>query len=131
MTAQEYKQAGFTELSVLIPQSAIDRAEADVKQAYITPIVGEEANDTATRDAVMNLTVLLLMQRTLFATRSGAKEKATPQSYTADRWDILSQASATCAMKIKALADAYNVKGTRRKVNDICGIYFRTNFLGL
>lgn len=127
MTVQEYRQRGFSELSSLIDQAAIDRAERDVTEAYIIPIAGDDESDDVT-DCRCNLAVLLVMQRSLFATRSGAKEKTTPQSYTADRWNILSQSTATCVFKLAKLAKAYGISNAAEVVSDICGLYFQTQY---
>lgn len=133
MTAQDYRQAGFYEISLQLDAAFISRAEDDIMQAYIQPIVPDVDinSDMEARNALMNLTVLLIMQRSAFATRSGAKEKMTPQSDTASRWDILSQQAATCAMKLSKLADKYNIKVPEDKVIDICGIYFSTHYLNV
>lgn len=129
MTAAEYISAGYN-ISLQLSQALIDRAEADVKQAYITPLT--EAYDTPlAQAAMMNLVELYCLQHSLFATRAGAKEKTTPQSQTPSRWDLLAQSSAVCSMKLNALAAAAGVKRWQVQVTDICGILFRTNYLSL
>ena len=132
MSIEDYKQAGFL-TSVQIQQAIVDKAEADAMQAYILPIA-PDADTTevgAAREALMSLADLLVKQRTIFATRSGAKEKTTPQSQSADDWRILRQCAATCALKLSTLAQSAGVGDWENKVTDICGILYKTNFIGL
>lgn len=128
MTAQEYRQAGY-KVSAQIDQSEIDRAEKDVLQAYVYPILSDAdpTGDEVVRDTVMSFAFLLLLQRSISATRSGAKEKTTPQSVSADLWHILSMQAATCQMKIDALKQKTGAN-LKAEVKDICGIYFRTQY---
>ena len=132
MSIEDYKQAGFL-MSVQIPQAVIDRAEADAMQAYILPIQpnADVTSAGAAKDALMSLADLLVKQRSVFATRSGAKEKTTPQSQTADDWRILRQCAATCSLKMSALAQNAGVDYWEDKVKDICGILYKTNFVGV
>lgn len=128
MTAQDYRTAGY-KVSTLIDQTEIDRAEKDVLQAYVYPIMqsADPSSDEVVRDCMMALAFLLVMQRSYFATRSGGKEKLTPQSYSAEGWNMLSQNAETCAMKIEAVR---RLSGASKKarVHDICGIYFETQY---
>lgn len=128
MTAQEYIQAGY-KMSAHIQQAEINKAERDVLQAYIRPVLADAdpINDEVVRDATMNLAYLLLLQRSVFATRSGAKEKTTPQSQSAEGWQLLSQLAATCHGKIMALKQKSGAD-LKADVTDICGIYFKTQY---
>lgn len=126
MTPQEYANKGFA-VSLHIDQAIIDRAEADVRAAYVTPILGENAQGANVDDAVANLAFMAMTQRNVFVTRSGAKEKTNVNSRTADTWDTLQEMAHTCAMKITALR---MLPGANKEaeVNDICRLYFKTNF---
>lgn len=132
MSIEDYKQAGYS-VSALIAQAQIDRAEADVMQAYIMPLQADAdpIEDVLCRRALMELVMLLVLQRSIFATRSGAKEKQMPQSYSADRWNILSQSAMVCSMKLRTYAESTGVTDWRKRITDICGVYFDTNFLNL
>lgn len=132
MSIEDYKQAGFL-MSVQIQQSVIDKAEADAMQAYILPLAPDADVTTAgpAREALMSFADLLVKQRSIFATRSGAKEKTTPQSQSAEDWRILRQCASTCALKIKELAKSVGVIYWEDKVTDICGILYKTNFIGV
>lgn len=132
MSITDYRQAGFL-VSVHIEQSIIDRAEQDIFQAYIEPIHAKTdvLVDIKAKDCFMQLVNLLVMQRSIFNTRSGAKEKTSLQSYTPDRWSILSQEAATAAMKLERFADSKGVKDWSGRIYDICGILFETQFFNM
>lgn len=129
MGITDYRQAGFL-VSIHIEQAIIDRAERDIYQAYIEPIAptADIYEDGAAKECLMQMTNLLVLQRSVFTTRSGAKEKTTPQSNTAYRWDILSQEATTATMKLKRLAEAESVKDWYNRVTDICGILTTTHY---
>lgn len=83
--------------------------------------------DATIDDAICNLAFMLMTQRNVFVTRSGAKEKTNLNSRTVDAWETLQEMAHTCAMKIAALREQpYANKDA--KVSDICRIYFNTNF---
>lgn len=126
MTPQEYANKGFA-VSLHIDQSVIDRAEADVRAAYVTPIVGVNAQGEAVNDAIANLAFMIMTQRNVFVTRSGAKEKTNANSRTVEAWETLQEMAHTCAMKIAALRELSGANKTA-EVNDICRLYFKTNF---
>ena len=126
MTPQEYTSRGFS-VSLHIDQSVIDRAEKDARAAYITPILGNGAAGEVVDDAICNLAFMLMTQRNVFVTRSGAKEKTNLNSRTVDTWETLQEMAHTCAMKIAALREQPGANKDA-KVNDICRIYFNTNF---
>lgn len=123
-------------MSINIDQAAIDRAERDVVNAYVSPILPDA--DLSTLDetsltedlahCIANLAYLLVMQRCVFITRSGAKEKTGPNSTSPDGWRILEECSATAAMAISQLRKMEGASACA-KVTDICKIYFTTNFI--
>lgn len=127
MTKDWYISNGY-KLSSLIGDSEITRAEKDVENAYIKPIVGtSQVSAETVQDATGNLAFLLLLQRSIFATRTGAKNKTGYNSQDAGVWDILQQEASSCHLKLQALrAEAQNDEA---EVVDICKIYFVTNFI--
>lgn len=128
MTRQWYIEQGY-KLSSLIEQAEIDRAERDVTDAYITPIVGDATiSDEVKNRAIGNLAFLLILQRTIFATRAGAKVKTGYNSQEADAWDKLQQEATSCSLAIELLKKEPGVNPDAH-VTDICKIYFSTNFL--
>lgn len=128
MTPAEYIAKGFN-VSAHIEQAQINRAEADVSEAYINPIlpnIPTPTPDTVT-DALANLSFLLLCQRNIAETRGGAKLKTTANSQNTGAWDALAEQAHTCAMYIDRLRELEGANKTA-KVKDICKIYFKTNF---
>ena len=132
MNVQEYKQAGYN-VSQQIDQSNVDLAEKDAFEAYVQPL-GAKKDDIQGEDvraAVMCLANLLILQRSTFATRAGAKDKASQQSISAERWTLLEQWAQPCKQKLEVVAKRLGVKHEWRKVNDICGIYYGKHFIGI
>lgn len=131
MNKQWYSTNGF-ELSSLIDDNKIARAEREVTAAYITPIVGSATNidtDVLNR-AIGSLAFLLLLQRSIFATRAGAKVKTGYNSADADAWAKLQQEAAACHLALEVLKNQDGVNADA-EVIDICKIYFKTNFFSL
>lgn len=124
---ETYRAAGFR-LSLQVSKDEIDRAENDVKAAYVAKVApAYDPTAAAVREAVMQLAFILLCQRTTVATRSGGKVKTTPyQSETGypsqsdlENADRLLRAIRTEEGEVSALVD------------DICGIYYRQKYLSL
>lgn len=130
MTKQWYLEQGY-KLSAQIEEAEIARAEADVKAAYVAPIVGT-ANVPAemVQRAVGNLAFLLLLQRSIFATRAGAKVAAGYNSQSASAWDVLQQEASACHLALETLRKQPGANA-EAEVCDICKIYFKTNFISL
>lgn len=130
MTKQWYQENGYA-LSSLISDAEITRAERDVTDAYITPIVGSASvSQEAKERAIGNLAFLLILQRTIFATRAGAKVKTGYNSQEADAWAKLQQEASSCHLAIEMLKKEPGVNQDAQ-VTDICKIYFKTNFFNL
>lgn len=130
MTRQWYIEHGY-KLSALIEQAEIDRAEADVTVAYVTPIKGEAEIAQGVLDAVTgNLAFLLLLQRSVFATRAGAKTKTGYNSADVDAWTILQQEAASCHLALEVLKNQTGANADA-EIIDICKIYFKTNFFNI
>lgn len=127
MTPIDYQNAGFR-VSQQVMQSEIDRAEADVTEAYIAKVNPAASSSNAdVKAAVMQLAVILLTNRHAVATRSGGKTKDTPQlSQNA----YASQCDVDNADRL--LRKVQTVDGLPSKlVDDIAGIYYRNVFVGL
>jgi hypothetical protein len=127
MNVQDYNAAGYR-LSQLIAQPIIDRAEKDIVTAYIVPLLGRtptqaEIDAEPLKTAIMSLSFLLVQQRTIAATRAGAKTKNAEQSGTPTPEDVLRENATTCAANLRAVAE-----DAHKSVHDICGIYFRSNY---
>lgn len=130
MTKQEYQEAGFR-LSLQLEQVDIDRAEREVTEAYCKPLA-PELNTTAAsyRTAVMNLAFLWLLQHSLFGTRSGAKGVQITSASTPTSADVLRECAWDCHYALQVLRHVANTPENVR-VQDICRIYFSTNFFAM
>ena len=130
MNAQDYIAAGFP-VSVQIEQATLTRAERDVLAAYLLPIYPKAADEMTSNQVVRNcampLVSCLLAQRSVASTRVGGKTKQTEQSNAATQDDIRRQYAQTCHLQLEALR---RLDGADKKaqINDICGIYFATNY---
>lgn len=131
MTRDWYIEHGF-KMSAQLDAKEISRAESDVETAYIKPIMsvatGAPSSDVL-ENTTANLAFLLLLQRSTFLTRAGAKMKTGYNSQSATDWEQLQNAATTCHVwleKMKAEAGAVNPK-----IVDICKIYFKTNFISM
>lgn len=130
MTKNWYIEHGY-KVSSLIEQTEIDRAERDVIAAYVVPIENGATIDATVREnAVGQLAFLLLLQRTLFLTRAGAKTKTGYNSQEADAWAKLQQEATSCHEALETLKAQEGVN-PNAKVVDICKIYFKSNFINL
>ena len=130
MTKSWYIEHGY-KLSSLIDDAEISRAEREVTEAYITPIVGSAVVDeTVLQNAIGNLAFLLILQKTLFATRAGAKVKTGYNSQDADAWAKLQQEATSCHLALETLKKQNGVNADA-EVIDICKLYFKTNFISL
>lgn len=127
MTVEEYKAAGFR-VSAQVSQQEIDRAEKEVTEAYIVKVAPSfDSTDADVKAAVMQLAVILLLNRHAVASRSGGKTKESPQlSQNA----YASQGDVENADRL--LRKVQTVDGFPSKlVDDIACIYYRNVFLGL
>ena len=127
MTAEDYKSAGLR-LSAQVSQAEIDRAEADVTGAYVAKVAPEyDATDADVKAAVMQLAFILLLIRTSVVTRAGGKVKESPSLSTAG---YPTQSDKDNADRL--IRKVQTVTGLPSKlVDDICGIYYRNQFIGL
>ena len=131
MNVQDYKNSGYA-LSVQIEQSHIDRAEADVKAAYLDPIAQRtDSNKDVYDGALMQLAYTLVLQRSIVATRAGAKEKTSAQSVSADRYNVQVQQAGMCQFKLSLFAKSAGVEKPWRLVTDICKIYWKSFYKGM
>lgn len=133
MNVEDYRAAGYS-VSTLIQQATISLAEKDVVAAYIVPLIGTiptevEKGAEPLKTAIMSLSALLVSQRSIAATRAGAKTKNTPQSNTPTASDLLRQYAPSCARALAAIPTQHH-KRPSEVCDDICGIFFKTNFFG-
>lgn len=130
MTAQDYINNGYR-LSLHTPQAEITAKEELAYNSYVKPILpnaDREAEEV--KSAIMAIAFLLLLQASIFATRSGAKIKTAPQSNNANEWQILNETAVTAHSFIENLRT--NPEAVpNAKIYDVAHIYFRTQFFNL
>lgn len=121
-------QRGYR-VSVNTDQALIDRAEREVYEAYIAPILPSSTmDDDEVAAAMMELSyVRMCAISNAVVTKSGAKEKTSASSVSADYESISSVHRPVCKMRISALR---LLPGATKyaKVNDILKLYYKTNF---
>lgn len=129
MTKDWYRDNGY-QISINVDQAAIDLAERKVMEGYVLPILpgANPDADEQVAHCVADLAYLLLMQRSLSVTRSGAKEKTSTNSSSPDGWRILEELALTANMAIKTLRRMDGAVEDA-KVTDVCKIKFTTNFI--
>jgi hypothetical protein len=127
MTTEDYKAAGYS-VSGQVSQQKIDHAEKEVTEAYIAKVAPSfDSTDADVKAAVMQLAVILLLNRHAVATRSGGKTKESPQL---SQNTYASQGDVENADRL--LRKVQTAAGLPSKlVDDIAGIYYRTQFVGL
>lgn len=128
MDIQEYKCNGYSEVSLNLSQPMIDRAEREVTMAYVEPIISDVDTSVAiVKQTIMALAVLRIQQISIFATRSGAKEKSSTNSQSASANAVLQQYASVADLYLRKLRELDGANADA-KVDDICRIYFTTNY---
>ena len=127
MTKEWYKSQGY-HVGLEGTQEMIDRAEREVKVAYIEPILpsADFAKDEV-KQCLADLAFMRLLQLTLFVTRSGAKEKFGQHSANADNDAKFNEQGLVAANAVDTLRAMPGANATA-KVNDICHLFFKSNF---
>ena len=127
MTVQEYITAGF-EISAQIKQAAITRAENDVINSYIIPIIGSDYVADDLKNEIMTLTFCLLLRRNVVKTRFGAEQKSNQYAtvMTVESKELNNQIAGYAMPVIQSLIESTESKTKPKTVRDIidCGYYF-------
>lgn len=131
MTIQLYKDKGYA-IAESFDQRAIDRAEQDIKDAYILPLFGNDVNieDENVLPLFMDLVFLLLSQRNVVLTRGGAKVKTAENSQNIDFERTLRDIGTMCNTRLQNAADSKQTSWTTI-CKDICKISFKSNYYAL
>ena len=124
MTVQEYITAGF-EISAQIKQAAITRAENDVINSYIVPIVGTDYIADDLKNEIMTLTFCLLLRRNVVKTRFGAEQKSNQYAtvMNVESKELNNQIAGYAMPVITSLIGSNLKPKTVRDIID-CGYYF-------
>jgi hypothetical protein len=122
MTAAEYIAAGY-ELSKNVEQTIIDKAEKDVKECYIYPILGDDADLTNFKAEVMGLAFCLMLRRQANKTRYGVEVKSNPYGIQANSDNLMKEISGIALPIINKLKKNSTID--KPKIKDIidCGYY--------
>ena len=127
MTKEWYKAQGY-HVGLEGTQEMIDRAEREVKAAYIAPILpAADFEQADVMQCLADLAFMRLLQITLFVTRSGAKEKTGQYSLNASadaKYAEQGRVAASAVDRLRAMSGA----NATAKVDDICQIFFKSNF---
>jgi len=122
MTAAEYIAAGY-ELSKNVDQTIIDKAEKDVKECYIYPILGDGADLTNFKAEVMGLAFCMMLRRQANKTRYGVEIKSNPYGIQANSDNLMKEISGIALPIINKLKKNSTID--KPKIKDIidCGYY--------
>lgn len=127
MTKEWYKQQGY-HVGLEGTQEMIDRAEREVKVAYIEPILpSADFSKDEVKQCLADLAFMRLLQLTIFVTRSGAKEKQGSNSVNASADAKFYEQGMVAASAVDTLRAMSGANATA-KVDDICHIFFKSNF---
>lgn len=130
MTVQDYRDFGLN-VSANVSAQVITSAETLVDRCYLKPLRGVlPADDELERGAVMCLAFLYVLESSnTFATRAGAKGTAITASTQASGADMLNAVAARCRSELELVAGEYGADV--RSCDDVCQVYFSTNYLTL
>ena len=131
MDATTMKNAGYR-ISLQVSDEEVDLAASDVETAYVKRIYDYDRPSGAELNAIMCLAYILILQRHSVATRAGGKTKISP-SLSTDSGPT-QQDFAKADMLLRKVQEAHGEAAQglpSTLVDDICGIYYRTNFVGL
>jgi len=122
MTAAEYIAAGY-ELSKNVEQTIIDKAEKDVKECYIYPILGDGADLTNFKAEVMGLAFCMMLRRQANKTRYGVEYKSNPYGIQANAENLMNEIAGISLPIINKLKKNSTID--KPKIKDIidCGYY--------
>ena len=131
MDAATLNQNGYR-VSMQVTDEEVDLAYRDVEAAYVKRIYDYDRPSGAEQKALMCLAYILILQRHSVATRAGGKTKLSP-SLSTDSGPT-QQDFAKADMLLRKVQEAHEdaPQGLPSTlVDDICGIYYRTQFVGL
>lgn len=133
MDALTLRNAGYR-ISLQVSDEEVSRAYNDADACYVRKIYDFDRPGTAVQAALMQITCILLLQRTAVATRSGGKTKLSPSlSDPAGPTQEDFENADRLLRKVQAdERDNGAVQGNISEiVDDIAGIYYRNKFLSL
>lgn len=116
-----------------IEQNFITLAENDVTTAYLNPIIGNASLSVASQNVVkaskMRLAFMLMSERMVKETRSGAKMKMSANSQSVGVASVIDEMAMSAHLAINAVRALSDVENPNAPVTDICKIYYESNFI--
>ena len=127
MTKEWYKAHGY-HVGIEGTQEIVDRAEREVKAAYVLPILPDaDFENEDVMQCLADLAYMRMLSLTTFVTRSGAKEKYGTNSASASNEAKYNEQCLVAAAAVDRLRQMEGADATAR-VDDICRIFFVNNF---
>ena len=120
MTASDYNLSGY-EISKQVSDEVITRAENDVLNSYVIPIIGETATIEDYKCEVMALAYCLMLRRNITKTRFGSEIKnnqyGTVMQY--ENVALNTQIAGICKIAYKSLVSKTTLEAPFNTVTDI------------
>ena len=120
MTASDYNLSGY-EISKQVSDEVITRAENDVLNSYVIPIIGETATIEDYKCEVMALAYCLMLRRNITKTRFGSEIKnnqyGTVMQY--ENAALNTQIAGICKIAYKSLISKTTLEAPFNTVTDI------------
>ena len=120
MTIQEYKDAGY-EMANQVTSVVIAKAEKDVFNSYVKPIIGSDADEDDYKDEIMALAFCLMLRRTFQKTRFGAEQKRSQYGISDANEALQQQIVGFCVPAVKSLIEQTRQDKPFNNVSDIIG----------
>ena len=120
MTASDYNLSGY-EISKQVSDEVITRAENDVLNSYVIPIIGQIATIEDYKCEVMALAYCLMLRRNITKTRFGSEIKNN-QYGTVKQYEnaaLNTQIAGICKIAYKSLVSKTTLEAPFNTVTDI------------
>ncbi|HAT81200.1 MAG TPA: hypothetical protein DCS17_07395 [Flavobacterium sp.] len=118
MTVPEYISSGYP-ISGQVSDAIVERAETDVMNCYVKPIVGVDATVEDYIEEVMALSYCLLLRRSILKTRFGSEQKKSQNGERFEDSIILRQITSICMPAILSLETKSLIDVPYNDVSDI------------
>lgn len=130
MLVEDMKAAGYR-ISMQVVEEEAQLASNDVWEAYVKKLHDTDRPSVSDKNAILQLTYILLLQRHAVATCSGGKTKNSPS--LSENAGPTQQDFEKADMLLKSVqAQEGAIHGNVSElVDDICGIYYRNIYMAL
>ena len=130
MDAATMRNAGYR-VSLQVSDADVQRAYADAGRCYVRKIVEYTTPTSTVEAALMQITHILLLQRSAVATRSGGKDKTSPSLSEAAQPSRGDFENADRLLRQVQLTPGAAQGEPSKLVDDIAGIYYRNVYMAL